>query len=263
MTYAVQVNSLSKKIGEHTILNKISMQVKNGDIYGFLGANGAGKTSLMKSIFQMMIPDSGEVLLWNKPVSREYNGAFAQIGSIIETPVFYGNFDARKNLHLHAEYMGAGHERIDEMLSLFDLATVENKPVKNFSLGMKQWLALARAILTKPKLHILDEPMNGLDPQGINAMRELLAKINREDKITILISSHILSELEKIAGTIGVIDKGILLAEMSVIELRKKGISLENYYLDLLKGVNSHEKVNQPGACTFFYKTTFDRAAHC
>lgn len=120
-----------------------------------------------------------------------------QIGSIIETPVFYGNFDARKNLHLHAEYMGAGHDRIDEALSLFDLVGAENKPVKNFSLGMKQRLALARAILTKPKLLILDEPVNGLDSQGINAMREILLKINREEKTTILISSHILSELEK------------------------------------------------------------------
>ena len=238
MTYAIQVKCLSKKIGEHTILNEISMQVKNGEIYGFLGANGAGKTSLMKSIFQIMIPDSGEVLLWNNPITREDNGAFAQIGSIIETPEFYGNFTARKNLHLHADYMGTGHERIDEMLSLLDLAEAENKPVKNFSLGMKQRLALARAILTRPDLLILDEPMNGLDPQGINAMRELLLKINREDKMTILISSHILSELEKTADTIGVIDKGRLLAEMSVNELREKGISLETYYLDLLKGVS-------------------------
>lgn len=238
MTYAIQVKCLSKKIGEHTILDGISMQVKNGEIYGFLGANGAGKTSLMKSVFQMMIPDSGEVLLWDKPITRENNSAFAQIGSIIETPVFYGNFDARKNLRLHADYMDAGHERIDEMLSLFDLAGAENKLVKNFSLGMKQRLALARAILTRPNLLILDEPMNGLDPQGINAMRELLLKINQEEKTTILISSHILSELEKIADTIGVIDNGRLLTEISVDELQEKGVSLETYYLDLLKGVN-------------------------
>lgn len=238
MTYAIQVKCLSKKIGEHTILDGISMQVKNGEIYGFLGANGAGKTSLMKSVFQMMIPDSGEVLLWDKPITRENNSAFAQIGSIIETPVFYGNFDARKNLRLHADYMDAGHECIDEMLSLFDLAGAENKLVKNFSLGMKQRLALARAILTRPNLLILDEPMNGLDPQGINAMRELLLKINQEEKTTILISSHILSELEKIADTIGVIDNGRLLAEISVDELQEKGVSLETYYLDLLKGVN-------------------------
>lgn len=238
MTHAVQVKCLSKKIGEHTILNEISMQVKNGEIYGFLGANGAGKTSLMKSVFHMIIPDSGEILLWEKPITREDNGAFAQIGSIIETPVFYGNFDARKNLYLHAEYMGAGHEYIDEVLSLFGLTEAKNKPVKNFSLGMKQRLALARAILTKPKLLILDEPMNGLDPQGITAIRQLLYKINREEKTTILISSHILSELEKIADTIGVIDKGTLLAEVSVHELLEEGIPLETYYLNLLKGVS-------------------------
>lgn len=238
MTYAVQVNELIKKAAGHTILNGINMQVKNGEIYGFLGANGAGKTSLMKTVFQMMMPDSGEVLLWNRPITREDNSAFAQIGSIIETPVFYANLTARENLCLHAEYMGTGHERIDEMLSLFDLTGAENKPVKNFSLGMKQRLALARAVLAKPALLVLDEPMNGLDPQGINAMRELLLKINREDKTTILISSHILSEIEKIADTIGVIDNGRLLAEVSVNELHERGISLENYYLDLLKGVN-------------------------
>lgn len=234
--YALQVKCLSKKIGAHTILNDISMNVKNGEIYGFLGANGAGKTSFMKSIFQMMIPDRGEVLLWGNPMTRENNSALAQIGSIIETPVFYGAFSARKNLCLHADYMGAGHERIDEMLSLFDLTEARDKPVKNFSLGMKQRLALARAILAQPKLLILDEPVNGLDPQGIHAIRELLLKINQEDHTTILISSHMLSELEKIADTIGVIDKGRLLAEVSVHELRKSGISLETYYLDFLKG---------------------------
>lgn len=236
MKKAIQVNALTKKIGVHTILKEISMQVKDGEIYGFLGANGAGKTTLMKSIFQMLIPNSGEVLLWDKRISRNCNDIFAQIGSIIETPVFYGNLDARKNLHLHAEYMGTGQERIEEVLSLFDLADTVMKPVKSFSLGMKQRLALARAILTKPKLLILDEPMNGLDPQGINAIRELLLKINQEDKTTILISSHILSELEKIADTIGVIDKGSMLAEISVNKLQEKGITLETYYLDLLKG---------------------------
>lgn len=236
MPYALQVKCLSKRIGEHTILSDISMKVKNGEIYGFLGANGAGKTSFMKSVFQMMIPDSGEVLLWDEPVTRENNSAFAQIGSIIETPVFYETFTARKNLRLHADYMGTGHDRIDEMLSLFGLTEAENKPVKNFSLGMKQRLALARAMLTRPKLLILDEPVNGLDPQGINAIRELLLKINQKDNTTILISSHILSELEKIADTIGVIDKGRLLAEVSVRELQQNGISLETYYLNLLKG---------------------------
>lgn len=236
MAYAIQIKCLSKKIGGHTVLDEISMQVKAGEIYGLLGANGAGKTSLMKSIFQMLVPDSGEVLLWGSPASRRDNRAFAQIGSIIETPVFYGNFDARKNLHLHAEYMGAGHGRIDEVLSLLGLAEAGNKLVKNFSLGMKQRLALARASLAKPKLLILDEPMNGLDPQGIHAIRELLLKINREEQTAILISSHILSELEKTVDTIGVIGSGRLLSEIPVNELQESGISLETYYLSLLKG---------------------------
>lgn len=243
MTYAIDVKELSKTIGKQTILNNISMRVKSGEIYGFLGANGAGKTSLIKSLYQMMIPDCGTVKLLGEPVANGQNDVFAQIGSIIETPVFYENFDARKNLYLHAEYMGAGAGRIAEVLSLFDLADTERKPVKTFSLGMKQRLALAKAILPKPNLLILDEPMNGLDPQGINAIRELLVTINREYQTTIFLSSHILSELEKIADTIGVIDKGNMLTEISMSELQSKGISLENYYLDLLKG-DCNEKPN-------------------
>lgn len=244
MTYAIQVKELTKKIGKQTILNKISMNVKRGEIYGFLGANGAGKTSLMKLLYQMMIPDYGSIMLLGESVSNDYNEIFAQIGSIIETPVFYGNFDARKNLCLHARYMGIGTNQIEEALMLFGLSDTDNKPVKNFSLGMKQRLAFARATLTKPKLLILDEPMNGLDPQGINAMRELLVNINRNHKTTILISSHILSELEKVADTIGIIDKGIMLSERSLFELRDKGISLEAYYLNLLEKEKNDEKVN-------------------
>lgn len=244
MTYAVEINELGKTIGTQTILNNISMRVKSGEIYGFLGANGAGKTSLMKSLYQMMIPDCGTVKLLSETVDSGQNTVFSQIGNIIETPVFYGNFDARKNLYLHAEYMGAGAERIDEVLETFDLADTKGKAVKTFSLGMKQRLALARATLTKPKLLILDEPMNGLDPQGINGIRELLIAINREYQTAILISSHILSELEKIADTIGVIDKGNMLAEISRSELQSKGISLENYYLNLLKGGKLNENPN-------------------
>lgn len=244
MTHAIEVNKLTKRIGTQTILNDISMRVKTGEIYGFLGANGAGKTSLMKSLYRMMIPDSGTITLLDVPVSGDLNLVFSEIGSVIETPVFYQNYDARKTLSLHAEYMGTGLNQIDETLKLFDLADTENKPVKNFTLGMKQRLALARATLTNPKLLVLDEPMNGLDPQGITAIRELLTTIHHENKTTILISSHILSELEKIADTVGIIDKGTMLAEIPMCELLEKEMPLEAYYLSLLKGEQHYEKVN-------------------
>lgn len=237
MTYAIEVESLSKSIGDTTILNNISMRVKRGEIYGFLGANGAGKTSLMKALYRIMIPTSGVVVLLGERIADKNNAVFSRIGSIIETPIFYDEFDARKNLELYCGYMVSGYEHIEETLSLFGLAEVTDKAVKNFSLGMKQRLALARAFLTRPDLLILDEPINGLDPQGIIETRELLLHINHEYHTSIFISSHILDELSKIANTIGVIDKGTMIAEISMSEIKQKGIELETYYLDLLKGV--------------------------
>lgn len=248
MTYAIEVESLSKSIGDNVILNDITMRVKQGEIYGFLGANGAGKTSLMKTLYRIMIPTSGAVVLLGEKIKKGNCTVFSHIGSIIETPIFYGDFNSRENLELHCGYMGGGYENIDDTLSLFGLSEAMNKPVKNFSLGMKQRLALARAFLTRPDLLILDEPINGLDPQGIIEVRELLLSINREYHTSILVSSHILDELSKIANTIGVIDNGSMLAEISMVDIKDKGINLETYYLDLLKGVGKSEKPHSIGA---------------
>ena len=244
MTYAIEVDGLSKSIGGNTILNNITMRVKRGEIYGFLGANGAGKTSLMKTLYRIMIPTSGTVALLGEKIKNDHNAVFSRIGSIIETPMFYDEFDARKNLELHAGYMSGGCEHIDEMLSLVGLGAAIHKPVKSFSLGMKQRLGLARAFLTKPDLLILDEPINGLDPQGIIEIRELLLRINREYHTSIFISSHILDEIAKIADTIGVIDKGSMLTEISMDEIKRKKINLETYYLDLLKEAGKDEKLS-------------------
>ena len=247
MIYAIEVDSLSKSIEGNLILNNITLNVKRGEIYGFLGANGVGKTSLMKLLYRIMKPTSGTVILLGENIKDGGNHVFSQIGSIIETPVFYGEFDARKNLELHCDYMGIGYENIEEFLSLIGLEDVGKKAVKHFSLGMKQRLAIARAILTRPALLILDEPINGLDPQGIIEIRELLLRINREFRTTILISSHILDELSKIAHTIGVIDKGSMIAEISMNEIREQGIDLETYYLELIKGGGNNGKTTSFG----------------
>ncbi|APH14691.1 ABC transporter family protein [Clostridium sporogenes] len=244
MTYAIETDCLSKSIGNHVILKDITMRVKQGEIYGFLGANGAGKTSLMKTLYHIMIPTSGTVALLGEEIKGYNNTVFSRIGSIIETPMFYENFDAQKNMELHCEYMGSGFDQINDTISMFGLSNTINKPVKNFSLGMKQRLALARAFLTRPDLLILDEPINGLDPQGIIEIRELLLRINQEYNTTIFISSHILDELSKIADTIGVIDSGSMIAEISMSEIKQKGINLETYYLDLLKEVGKCENTN-------------------
>lgn len=248
MTDAVKTENLSKRIDGNIILNNVTMRVKKGEIYGFLGANGAGKTSLMKTLYFIMIPTSGTVSLLGEKVKNGGHEVFARIGSIIETPVFFGELDARANLELHCDYISCGYERIKEMLALFGLERTGNKPVKNFSLGMKQRLALARAFLARPELLILDEPINGLDPQGIIEIRELLLQINREYHTSILLSSHILDELSKIAHTIGVIDNGSMIGEITMSEIESKGLNLETYYLELLKGVKNGEASDTAGA---------------
>lgn len=236
MKYAIEITGLTKTISGIKILNDINLKVKSGEIYGFLGANGAGKTSLMKAVYRMMVAETGTVSLLGETVNNSNNAVFSRIGSIIESPVFYEEFNAVKNLSLHCDYMGGGHNNIDNTLAIFGLASETKKAVKNYSLGMKQRLALARAMVLNPELLILDEPLNGLDPEGITEIRDLLLKINRENKVTILISSHILHELSRIADTIGIIDHGKMLAEISMEEISNKGIDLETYYLEILKG---------------------------
>ncbi|NFP93060.1 ABC transporter ATP-binding protein [Clostridium sporogenes] len=235
--YAIEIHDLTKEIDRKAILSGITMNVKKGEIYGFLGANGAGKTTLMKTIYGILKPTSGSICILGNELTENNCSVFSKMGSLIEIPVFYHNFSAYKNLELHCGYMGAQYiQNIEKVLDMTGIRNQGDKPVKEFSLGMKQRLALARAILTNPELLILDEPINGLDPQGIIEIRELLLQINRENGTTILISSHILSEMAKIADRIGVIDKGIILKEISMTEIVDKGIELESYYLELLKG---------------------------
>jgi len=237
MTYAIEVSDVTKTIDGKTILSHVDLRIPQGQIYGFMGANGAGKTSMMKALYHILVPDSGQIKLLGEVIKNGTNKVFSRVGSVIETPVFYDNFDGYKNLQLHCGYMGIDGSGIGEILSLFDLTDAAEKKVKHYSLGMKQRLALARAFLAKPDLLILDEPINGLDPQGINQIRVLLENLNYQYDTTIFISSHILSELSKIADTIGIIDSGSMLAEVSMDEIRSKNIDLEAYYLRLIRGV--------------------------
>ena len=239
MNNIVEIKDLSKHIEGTTILNNISIQIAKGEIYALLGSNGAGKTTLMKSIYHIMIPTAGTISILGEDITENNNTPFYKMGSIIETPLFYEEFNARKNLEIHCAYMRTGYEQIEEMLLLLGLND-NDKLVKHFSLGMKQRLAIARALITKPELLILDEPINGLDPQGIVEIRELLLKINHERNTTILISSHILNEVSKMANTIGVIEKGELIAEFSMEDINHEGIDLEDYYIRLLERGNQH-----------------------
>lgn len=221
MKYILKTTNLTKTFKDKNVVSNVNMNIKKGEIHGFLGPNGAGKTTIMKLITNLVKPTEGEIEIFGEKLTNTSYEVLKRMGTIIEYPVFYDKVTGRDNLELHCEYMGYHNkEAIDKALDLVDLKDIENKAVKDYSLGMKQRLGIARAILTKPELLILDEPINGLDPIGIKDMRNLLRMLNKEYGMTILISSHILSEIEQIADTIAVINNGRLVEEVSMEEIR-------------------------------------------
>lgn len=220
--YIMETVGLRKSYKGNVVVNDVNIHVPKGAIYGFVGPNGAGKSTVMKMILNLIQPEAGEVQLFGEKVTDQSYEVFKRVGSIIENPYFYEKMTARKNLELHCDYMGfPNKERIDEVLQMVDLQNVEGKQIRHYSLGMKQRLAIARAILAKPEFLILDEPINALDPEGIREMRNLFQRLNQEDETTIFISSHILSEVDLIADTIGIIQHGNLLAELPIEEIHK------------------------------------------
>ena len=215
--------NITKKYGEQLAVDNVNMTIKKGDIYGFIGQNGAGKTTLIRLITGLIHKSGGEIELLGANGENELNKARTMVGSLIETPSFYTNMTARENLEVSRLVRNIpGKKCIDEVLELVGLKDVEKKKVKNFSLGMRQRLGIANALMGNPKLLILDEPINGLDPMGIVEIRELLKKINKEKDMTILISSHILSELSELATTYGIISNGKLIEEITAKQLSEK-----------------------------------------
>ena len=181
MDYIMETVGLRKAYKDNIVVDDVNMHISKGAIYGFVGPNGAGKSTVMKMILSLIQPDAGEVQLLGEKVTSHSYEIFKKVGSIIENPYFYDKMTARQNLELHCEYMGfPNKERIDEVLHLVDLQNVEKKQVCHYSLGMKQRLAIARAILAKPEFLILDEPINALDPEGIREMRTLFQRLNQE-----------------------------------------------------------------------------------
>ncbi len=222
MEYIMETRNLVKSYKNKTVVDAVNIHVKKGEIYGFVGPNGAGKSTVMKMMLNLTNPDSGEVSIFGKKIGDKSYECLKRIGSLIETPCFYEKITGRQNLELHCEYMGFhNRERIGEAMQLAGLNNIDGKSVSHYSMGMKQRLAIARAILTKPELLVLDEPINALDPEGIREMRTLFRHINQEYGTTIFISSHILSEVEQIADTVGIIQGGKLLKEISMSDIRK------------------------------------------
>lgn len=223
MEYAIRTHNLSKKYKGISVVDNLNINIKKGDIYGFLGQNGAGKTTTLRMIMGLIKTSQGEIELFG---SNSYSkDIYKRIGATIEYPGFYPNLTAEENLEIHRRMMNIENkEYINEALEIVGLKSKEtkNKKAKNYSMGMKQRLGIARAILHKPELLILDEPTNGLDPLGIKEIRETLLELRDKRGITILISSHILSEIEHLASEIGVIHKGKLLEEIDYAELQKR-----------------------------------------
>ena len=232
MENIVEIKELFKIIDKEEILSDISLQIAEGEIYGLLGSNGAGKTTLMKCMLSLLTITSGSIEIFGKDLQEHREEILSQVGSIIETPIFYENCTAKEILEIHAQYMGKKITELD-IINTLRMVGLKNttKKVKEFSLGMRQRLGLARAFLTKPRLLILDEPINGLDPVGIQEIRNLLQLLSKEHGITILISSHILSEISQIADKIGVIKNGSMIEQVYMKELMKENIDLEEFFM--------------------------------
>ena len=232
MENIVEIKELFKTIDKEEILSDISLQIAEGEIYGLLGPNGAGKTTLMKCMLSLLTITSGSIEIFGKNLQEHREEILSQVGSIIETPIFYENCTAKEILEIHAQYMGKNITELD-IINTLRMVGLKNttKKVKEFSLGMRQRLGLARAFLMKPRLLILDEPINGLDPVGIQEIRNLLQLLSKEHGITILISSHILSEISQIADKIGVIKNGSMIEQVYMEELMKENIDLEEFFM--------------------------------
>lgn len=211
---------ITKKFSKKVAVSAVNMNIKKGDIYGFIGRNGAGKTTLIKMLVGLSQPTSGSIELFD---SKNLNKARRKIGTVIEAPAFIPHLSARQNMFIQWTLLGSKDKSIiDETLKLVGLDNVGNKKVKKFSLGMKQRLGIAMTLMGEPEFLILDEPTNGLDPEGIIEIRQMLKKLNQEKGLTILISSHILGELSKLATRYGIINDGVLIDEFTEQELTER-----------------------------------------
>lgn len=220
MSYILQTSHLSKTIDGKQLVTDVNIHVKKGEVYGFLGPNGAGKTTVMKMLTNLWKPTSGTVALFGKALEKTSYEVLKRMGIIIEFPTFYDHMSGKDNLQLHCEYMGYYNKgSVEEALQMLGLSDAADKPAGSYSLGMKQRLGIARAILCKPELVILDEPTNGLDPAGMKQIRDLFRMLCTEYGMTLMISSHLLPEIESIADTVGVIHHGKMMKEISMKEI--------------------------------------------
>lgn len=221
--YIIETQHLTKAFNKNIVVNDVSINVKRGQIYGLLGRNGAGKTTIMRMLLNLALPTKGQIKLFGEEISKNQQNIYHRIGSLIESPGFYNNLTGRQNLQILSKLRGNHKESsVDDALEIVGLKEEHTKIFSNYSLGMKQRLGIAAAIMHEPELLILDEPTNGLDPVGIALVREYLEQLCKETGTTILISSHILSEIEQIADVIGILHEGQMVEEVSMDLLHEK-----------------------------------------
>ena len=233
----ILTNRLTKAFSGKEVIRNCQMSVEQGTIYGFLGRNGAGKTTVFKLLLGLLRPSAGKACLLGMSSVNDRETILRRTGSLIETPVFYEHLSATDNLLLHLAYMGVEDVKAEPTLQRVGLTDTGKQPVSTFSLGMRQRLAIARALIHKPEILILDEPVNGLDPVGMKEMRELFRRLVDEEGMTILLSSHLLFEIEQITDRIGVIVDGTIVQEMDIEEIREKYPSgMEDYFMAAING---------------------------
>ena len=244
----LECNDIWKKIGNKTIINDLSLKLYEGDILGFVGANGAGKTTTIKLLLGLQSLNGGNVNIGGYDLKKNFVSAISNVGAIIESPDLYMYMTGYENLRISAIMYGIDNKRIDEVVKLVGLEKRIHDKVRKYSLGMRQRLGIAQAILHNPKVLILDEPMNGLDPIGIKELKDLLLYLSQKEKIAILISSHILSELESICNRVCIISKGKIIRD-DFIDNIKNIVNNYNYILELsninLEGIiNNYEIID-------------------
>lgn len=222
METIIQTTDLVKRYRGRNAVDHLNLSINQGDIYGFLGPNGAGKTTTIRMLLGLIAPSEGQVRVFGKDLRKDRLDILRRVGSLVESPSYYGHLSAVDNLEAIRRILGAPKRRIAEVLDIVSLTGEEKRPVKGFSLGMKQRLGIAAALLGSPELLILDEPTNGLDPAGIQEIRSLIMSLPKEHGITVLVSSHLLSEIEQMAGTVGIIRQGRMVYQDTIAHLRQR-----------------------------------------
>jgi ABC-type multidrug transport system ATPase subunit len=222
MTFAIQTTALTRRFAGGHGITDVALAVPTGSIYGFLGPNGAGKTTTIRLLLDLIVPDRGEILLMGQPLRRDRRAALAGVGALVESPSLYAHLSGWENLEIARRLLALPVERIIEVLARVDLADAAHRRVRDYSLGMRQRLGIALALLARPKLLVLDEPGNGLDPAGLQDLRRMLREFARRDGITVLVSSHQLAEIEQVATHVGVLTAGRLRFQGTLAQLRER-----------------------------------------